>query len=84
MAKRKSKDQLPLIVDNDAFSFPNVARPVCTHNHEETPSLEADLRDLPKSQRGHWRHACAACAYEAGLAAGRARGYREALQDIKK
>jgi len=41
------------------------------------------IADLPESQAGHWRHRCAACAYEAGLADGERRGAAKTRERIK-
>jgi hypothetical protein len=46
----------------------NARRHNCEKNHEG--NIPAKIANLPESQAGAWRHRCAACAYEVGVADG--------------
>lgn len=48
----------------------------CKIDHSGTAPKK--LANLPESQRGHWRHRCAACAYQMGLEDGIRKGAQKA------
>lgn len=55
----------------------NLSARKCTKAHTSQVTREG-VTHLAESQQSYWRHKCAACAYEAGVAEGKRQALAEA------
>lgn len=56
---------------------------VCTVDHLKG-GIPSELKGLPESQSGPWRHKCPACAYELGLKHGIRTSLRGRIKDGRR
>jgi hypothetical protein len=60
-----------------------LSAPKCTRSHTSQVTREG-VSHLAISQKSYWRHKCAACAYEAGLAEGKRQALAQAENSGKR